>query len=310
MKNIIIIAGPTASGKTKLSVDLAKAINGEIISADSMQIYKGMDIGTAKIRKSEMDGVVHYLVDDIEPDERYTVSDFKTRAEEYIEDIIRRGKVPIIVGGTGLYINSILYELNMKNGETNFEIRNKLEELAKVKGNVFMHEKLKKIDPISSERIHPNNVKRVIRAIEVFETTGKLFSDQYDFRKLNDKYNPIYFCLTMDRKKLYNRINMRIDMMLEEGLIEEVKTLINNGFDIKLPSMQGLGYKEIISYLNDEITLEEAIYLLKRDTRRFAKRQLTWFRREELVNWIDKDKFNDEKEILDYCIEYYNKKRR
>lgn len=310
MKNIIIIAGPTASGKTKLSVDLAKAINGEIISADSMQIYKGMDIGTAKIRKSEMDGVVHYLVDDIEPDERYTVSDFKTRAEEYIEDIIRRGKVPIIVGGTGLYINSILYELNMKNGETNFEIRNKLEELAKVKGNVFMHEKLKEIDPISSERIHPNNVKRVIRAIEVFETTGKLFSDQYDFRKLNDKYNPIYFCLTMDRKKLYNRINMRIDMMLEEGLIEEVKTLINNGFDIKLPSMQGLGYKEIISYLNDEITLEEAIYLLKRDTRRFAKRQLTWFRREELVNWIDKDKFNDEKEILDYCIEYYNKKRR
>lgn len=310
MKNIIIIAGPTASGKTKLSVDLAKAINGEIISADSMQIYKGMDIGTAKIRKSEMDGIVHYLVDDIEPDERYTVSDFKTRAEEYIEDIIRRGKVPIIVGGTGLYINSILYELNMKNGETNFEIRNKLEELAKTKGNVFMHEKLKKIDPISSERIHPNNVKRVIRAIEVFETTGKLFSDQYDFRKLNDKYNPIYFCLTMDRKKLYNRINMRIDMMLEEGLIEEVKTLINNGFDIKLPSMQGLGYKEIISYLNDEITLEEAIYLLKRDTRRFAKRQLTWFRREELVNWIDKDKFNDEKEILDYCIEYYNKKRR
>lgn len=310
MKNIIIIAGPTASGKTKLSVDLAKAINGEIISADSMQIYKGMDIGTAKIRKSEMDGIVHYLVDDIEPDERYTVSDFKTRAEEYIEDIIRRGKVPIIVGGTGLYINSILYELNMKNGETNFEIRNKLEELAKVKGNVFMHEKLKEIDPISSERIHPNNVKRVIRAIEVFETTGKLFSDQYDFRKLNDKYNPIYFCLTMDRKKLYNRINMRIDMMLEEGLIEEVKTLINNGFDIKLPSMQGLGYKEIISYLNDEITLEEAIYLLKRDTRRFAKRQLTWFRREELVNWIDKDKFNDEKEILDYCIEYYNKKRR
>jgi len=310
MKNIIIIAGPTASGKTKLSVDLAKAINGEIISADSMQIYKGMDIGTAKIRKSEMDGIVHYLVDDIEPDERYTVSDFKTRAEEYIEDIIRRGKVPIIVGGTGLYINSILYELNMKNGETNFEIRNKLEELAKTKGNGFMHEKLKKIDPISSERIHPNNVKRVIRAIEVFETTGKLFSDQYDFRKLNDKYNPIYFCLTMDRKKLYNRINMRIDMMLEEGLIEEVKTLINNGFDIKLPSMQGLGYKEIISYLNDEITLEEAIYLLKRDTRRFAKRQLTWFRREELVNWIDKDKFNDEKEILDYCIEYYNKKRR
>lgn len=310
MKNIVIIAGPTASGKTKLSVDLAKAINGEIISADSMQIYKHMNIGTAKIKNEEMEGIPHYLVDEINPKERYTVADFKLRAEKLIVDIIERGKVPIIVGGTGLYINSLIYDLDMGKADTDLEVRKKLETLLEENGVEYMHNKLKEVDLLSSERIHQNNAKRVIRALEVFEVTGKPFSDQYNFRKTNDNYNPIYYCLTMDRSVLYDRINHRIDLMLEEGLVKEVQNLIDMGIDIKAQSMQGLGYKEIVSYLNEEITLEEAIYLLKRDTRHFAKRQLTWFRREPLVEWIDKDKFENEEQILNYCTEYYNKKRR
>jgi tRNA dimethylallyltransferase len=310
MKDIIIIAGPTASGKTSLSIGLAKELNGEIISADSMQIYKGMTIGTAKIRPEEMDGVVHHLVDELEPDDRYTAADFKEKAEALIEDISSRGKIPMIVGGTGLYINSLIYELNMKEANTDLDLRKRLEKEAEVIGAEKFYEKLKAVDPKACEKIHFNNVKRVIRALEVYETTGKRFSDQYDFRKKNDKYNPIYFCLTMDRAKLYDRINMRIDMMLDEGLIEEVKALLEKGYNRELASMQGLGYKEIISYLDGKIALEEAIYILKRDTRRFAKRQLTWFRREDMVHWVDKDKFENEEMILKHCLEYYEKKRR
>lgn len=310
MRDIIIIAGPTASGKTSLSIGLAKALNGEIISADSMQIYKDMTIGTAKIRQDEMDGVVHHLVDELTPDTRYTAADFKEKAEMLIEDISSRGKIPMIVGGTGLYINSLIYELNMKEANTDLEIRHRLEREAEDMGAEKFYEKLKAVDPESCEKIHHNNVKRVIRALEVYETTGKKFSDQYDFRKKNDKYNPIYFCLTMDRAKLYDRINKRIDIMLDEGLVEEVKCLLDKGYDKSLASMQGLGYKEIVAYLEGEMDLEEAVYVLKRDTRRFAKRQLTWFRREEMVHWVDKDEFENDDEILKHCLEYYEKKRR
>lgn len=295
MKNkdkFIILLGPTAVGKTDLSIELAKRFNGEIVSCDSMQIYKYMDIGTAKIRKDEMEGIEHHLLDIVYPDDEFTVSNYSDLAKEKIREINARGKLPIFVGGTGLYINSLLYELNFSKVEPNYELRDKYENLAKEYGNEYVHNLLKEIDIVSYERLYPNDLKRVIRAIEIYEMTGEKMSDNDNFRKPNEDYDSYLLGLFMDRKKLYERINLRVDIMLENGLIEEVKSLLDRGYSRDLVSMQAIGYKEIIDYLEGNICFEDAILLLKRNSRRYAKRQLTWFRKEDRVNWIDVENYN------------------
>lgn len=306
---LVIIAGPTAVGKTSISIDLAKILNGEIISADSMQIYRYMDIGTAKVTKAEMSGVNHYLIDEINPDENFTVSDFQFKANECITSILSKGKVPIVVGGTGLYINSLVYDLDFTQAISNWRLRNKYQKKAEEYGNQSIYEELKKIDMESANRIHINDTKRIIRALEIYHETGKPMSYFYkDFRKENDKYNIIFIGLTMDRNKLYERINKRVDNMIETGLIEEVRKLLNVGYNEKLISMQGLGYKEIINYIKGEYTFDEAIEVLKRDSRRFAKRQLTWFRRNEKIEWIDLDNFDSNDNLIEYIVKYIKEK--
>ncbi len=295
MKNkdkFIILLGPTAVGKTDLSIELAKRFNGEIVSCDSMQIYKYMDIGTAKIRKDEMEGIEHHLLDIVYPDDEFTVSNYSDLAKEKIREINARGKLPIFVGGTGLYINSLLYELNFSKVEPNYELRDKYENLAKEYGNEYVHNLLKEIDIVSYERLYPNDLKRVIRAIEIYEMTGEKMSDNDNFRKPNEDYDSYLLGLFMDREKLYERINLRVDIMLENGLIEEVKSLLDRGYSRDLVSMQAIGYKEIIDYLEGNICFEDAILLLKRNSRRYAKRQLTWFRKEDRVNRIDVENYN------------------
>ncbi|MDF2800578.1 MAG: hypothetical protein K0S61_481 [Anaerocolumna sp.] len=298
---LVILTGPTAVGKTEISIKLAKRINGEIISADSMQVYKHMDIGTAKIKKEEMQGVPHYLIDILEPNEEFNVVKFQEYTLNAMKEIYAKGKIPIIVGGTGFYIQSVLYGIDFKDNDEDTTYRKELEELVLVKGETFLHEELRKVDESSSENIHPNNVKRVIRALEYYKQTGlKISEHNEEQRQKESPYNFSYFVLTNNRDILYDRINRRIDRMLEAGLIEEVKSLLNTGCTKDMVSMQGLGYKEIISYLHEECSLEEAIYLLKRDTRHFAKRQLTWFKREKEVTWIDKNEYNDnDDKILD-----------
>ncbi|KGG80265.1 tRNA delta(2)-isopentenylpyrophosphate transferase [Caloranaerobacter azorensis H53214] len=304
-KPLFVLIGPTAVGKTEISIELAHKLNGEIISADSMQIYKYMDIGTAKITEEEKRGIKHYLIDEIYPDQKFSVSDYKKLAEKYINEILNKGKLPIVVGGTGLYINSLVYELDFTNAVSNPEFRNEMMNKAKTFGNKYIHDELKKVDPISAERIHINDTKRIIRALEIYHETGKPMSHYYkNFRKPNSKYNIAMVGLTIDRKKLYNRINHRVDKMIELGLIDEVKNLLKMGYSSELTSMQGLGYKEIIAYLKGEYTLEEAINILKRDTRRFAKRQLTWFRRDDRIHWVNLERFNDKNEIVDYIVNY------
>ncbi len=306
---LVIIAGPTAVGKTSVSIELAKEINGEIISADSMQIYKGMDIGTAKISESEMKGVKHYLIDIINPDENFSVSDFQSKASDFIVSIISKNKIPIVVGGTGLYINSLVYDLDFTQAVSNWDLRDKYLELSKEHGNQYVYDELKKVDIESANRIHINDTKRIIRALEIYHETGKPMSYFYkDFRKENDKYNIIFIGLTMDRNKLYDRINKRIDTMIEEGLIKEVNNLLNMGYSEELVSMQGLGYKEIIQYIKGNYSLDEAIEILKRDSRRFAKRQLTWFRRDEKIKWIEIDKFDSSDKLIEYISEYVKEK--
>lgn len=306
---IIIIAGPTAVGKTSISVEIAKKINGEIISADSMQIYKYMDIGTAKISEEEMEGVKHYLIDEVAPDEDFSVSDFQAKAKEYIKLIHNIGKLPIVVGGTGLYINSLVYDLDFTQAVSNWKLREEYQDKAKKFGNQYIHNELKKVDIESASRIHVNDTKRIIRALEVYHETGKPMSYFYkNFRKENEKYNILYYCLNMDRNKLYERINNRVDDMIEKGLIDEVKNLLSMGYSENLVSMQGLGYKEIIQYLKGNCSLEEAIEVLKRNSRRFAKRQLTWFRREEKVQWIEVDRFDSKEQLVDYIVENIKKR--
>jgi len=300
---LIIIAGPTAVGKTSISIEVAKKINGEIISADSMQVYKYMDIGTAKISKEEMNGIKHYLIDEVTPDEDFSVSDFQTKANEYINLIYNNGKLPIVVGGTGLYINSLVYDLDFTQAVSNWKLREEYQDKARRFGNQYIHNELKKVDIESACRIHVNDTKRIIRALEVYYETGKPMSYFYrNFRKENKKFNIIYYCLNMNRDRLYDRINNRVDDMLEKGLIDEVKNLLNMGYSENLVSMQGLGYKEIIQYLKGNCSLDEAIEILKRNSRRFAKRQLTWFRREERVHWIDVDSYDNKKQLVDYII--------
>ncbi|MGO1368759.1 MAG: tRNA (adenosine(37)-N6)-dimethylallyltransferase MiaA [Senegalia sp. (in: firmicutes)] len=307
-KDLIIIVGPTASGKTSISIDLAKKINAEIISADSMQIYKYMDIGTAKVSKQEMNDINHHMIDEKYPNEEYSVSDFKNNAYKYIDDIYLRNKLPLVVGGTGLYINSLVYDLDFKKAISNNELRDKYYDLAKQHGNKYIHDLLKEVDYKSYIRIHENDTKRIVRALEIFYETGKAMSDSYDdFRKPNTDFNLIIFGITMNRDKLYERINKRVDIMLEDGLVEEVKSLLDMGYDKSLISMQGLGYKEIIGYLEGKYSLKEAIELLKRDTRRFAKRQITWFKKDERINWLNKVDFESENDIIETMVSVINK---
>lgn len=299
MNSVIVIMGPTASGKTKLSVELAKQINGEVVSADSMQIYKYMDIGTAKPDEEERQGIRHYLVDEVAPDEEFSVARFKELAVKYIDNILEMGKMPIVSGGTGLYIDSLIYNIEFGDTICDWDLRERLKQEALEKGNEYLHNKLREIDNEAAEKIHMNNVKRVIRAIEVYTYTQKPISlHQEESRKNPPKYNFIVFGLTMDREKLYDRINQRVDLMMEKGLVEEVKKLIEMGYDKSTIAMQGLGYKEILSYLRGEITLDEAVYVLKRDTRHYAKRQLTWFKRMKDVTWINMDEFLSLDEII------------
>ena len=303
-KPLIILSGPTAVGKTALSIELAKKVNGAIISADSMQVYKYMDIGSAKIMPEEMDGVKHYLIDELEPSDEFNIVVFQQKAKAALEEIYANGQIPIVAGGTGFYIQALLYDINFDNQDCNEEFRANLEQIAKEQGNEVLHERLRMIDPVSAEKIHANNVKRVIRAIEFYELTGKPISEHNEAEQQKESpYNFAYFVLTNERENLYKRIDMRVDIMLEKGLVKEVQRLKDMGYHRDMVSMQGLGYKEILDYLDGKCTLEEAVYILKRETRHFAKRQLTWFRRERDVNWIDKQQYNyDETAILeDMC---------
>ena len=302
-KPIIILTGPTAVGKTALSIALAKAIDGEIISADSMQVYKQMDIGSAKITKDEMEGVPHHLVDVLDPQEGFDVCRFQSMAKEALAGIYERGRVPIVVGGTGFYIQALLYDIDFTETEEDTAYRRELSELARTKGNHALHEMLKQVDPESAEAIHENNVKRVIRALEFYQETGEKISSHNEQQRLHESpYQFCYFVLTDDRKTLYDRIDERVDLMLEQGLVAEVQALKEQGCRADMVSMKGLGYKEILAYLDGQISLEEAVYIIKRDTRHFAKRQLTWFRRERDVIWLDRQAYQDEASILEAML--------
>ena len=306
---VIVIAGPTASGKTKLSIELARQINGEIISADSMQIYRYMDIGTAKPDAHEMCGIKHYLINEVNPDQEFSVASYQELANKYINEIFNKDKVPIIAGGTGLYINSLIYNYNFTDTICDWELRDTLKKTAEEKGNQYLHDMLKEFDPQAAARLHVNDVKRVIRAIEVYKYTKQPISyHQQVSRQDPPKYPFIVFGLTMDRQKLYSRIDERVDTMIEKGLIDEVKKLVEMGFDKNAVAMQGLGYKEIYAYLKGDISRDEAIYILKRDTRHYAKRQITWFKRIEDIKWINMDEYKDINEIVknikDYIASY------
>lgn len=302
-KPLVILTGPTSVGKTSLSISLAKAINGEIISADSMQIYKHMDIGTAKIKPKEMDGVAHYLIDELEPDEEFNVVRFKQLSNYYMEQIYAKNKIPLLVGGTGFYIQAVLYDIDFTDNEADDSYRTYLQQLLLEHGNEYLHQLLKEQDSLSAAAIHPNNSKRVIRALEYLKLTGEKISKHNEQqRSKTSPYNFCYFVLNRNRADLYDNINKRVDLMMQEGLLDEVKALKAAGYGRELVSMQGLGYKELLASLDGEYSLEEAVDILKRDTRHFAKRQLTWFKREKEVSWIEKDNFKTEVDILSYMI--------
>lgn len=298
-KPMVVLTGPTAVGKTALSIGLAKRINGEIISADSMQVYKYMDIGSAKIMPKEMEGIKHYLVDELLPSEEFHIVRFQDMAKKALEEIYAKGKIPIIVGGTGFYIQGLLYDIDFSSQDADYAYREELEKYAKTYGPEALHEKLREVDPKSCETIHANNVKRVIRALEYFHLTGNKISEHNEMeRQKESPYNFAYFVLNDDREVLYDRIEKRIDIMLKQGLVEEVTKLKEMGCHRDMVSMQGLGYKEILDYLNGECSLEEAVLRLKKETRHFAKRQLTWFRREREVIWIDKREYQHRDELM------------
>ena len=304
-KPMIILTGPTAVGKTDLSIQLAKAMNGEIISADSMQVYRHMDIGSAKVTPEGMDGVPHHLIDVLEPEEEFNVVVFQKLAKEALTGIYERGHIPIIVGGTGFYIQALLYDIDFTENDGDTAIRRELEKLAQTQGAGCLHQMLQEIDPESAAAIHQNNVKRVIRAIEFYRQTGKKISlHNEQEREKQSPYQFLYYVLDTDRKTLYERIDRRVDLMMEHGLVDEVKHLADMGCTRDMVSMQGLGYKEILDYLSGEITLEEAVYILKRDTRHFAKRQITWFKRERDVRWLELEQFqNDRKKVLEHILD-------
>lgn len=286
-KPLVILTGPTAAGKTALSISLARQINGAVISADSMQVYRHMDIGSAKVTEKERDGVPHYLIDVLEPWEEFNVLTFKQMAEEALEEIYARGMIPIVAGGTGFYIQALLYDIQFTDTDTDQEYRSHLEEQAEEKGPEWLHEQLRQVDPESADLIHANNVKRTIRALEYYHQTGTPISvHNAAERQRLSPYTYTYFVLNRDRAELYRRIDLRVDKMLEAGLLDEVRSLKAMGCTRNMVAMQGLGYKELLDCLAGEITFDEAVYRIKRDSRHFAKRQLTWFRRERDVTWI------------------------
>ncbi|MBL0387985.1 tRNA (adenosine(37)-N6)-dimethylallyltransferase MiaA [Tumebacillus sp. ITR2] len=286
--SVLILVGPTAVGKTAFSIAAAKHYDGEILSADSMQIYKGMDIGTAKVTSQEMEGIPHYGLDLIDPDEPYTVADFQAYADGVIRDIHARGKLPIVVGGTMLYVKSLTNHLDFTEASADLEFRARLHAVAEQQGGAVLHNRLREIDPATAERLHPNDVKRIIRALEVYETTGKPMSEAYTEQPPESKYNTLVVGLNLDdREKLYERINLRVDLMMQQGLIQEVQNLLAKGYSRDLQSMKAIGYKEIVDYLEGRLTVEEAVEAVKQGSRRYAKRQLSWWRRETTIHWFD-----------------------
>jgi tRNA dimethylallyltransferase len=309
---LLILAGPTASGKTGLSISLAKALNGSVISADSMQVYQYMDIGSAKITPEEMQGIPHYLVDELMPDEEFHVVRFQEMAKEALQDIYAKGRIPILTGGTGFYIQALLKDIDFTANEEDPAFRAEMEAIAATDGGAQkLHAMLEECDPESAAAIHANNSKRVIRALEFYHLTGEKISEHNERERLRQPpYQYAFFVLTDERAHLYERIDARVDQMVEAGLVDEVRKLKAMGYHRDMVSMQGLGYKEILDYLDGKCTLEEAIYIIKRDTRHFAKRQLTWFRREPDVIWVDKSKFQyDEEKILSFMLEQIHERK-
>ncbi|TWE08729.1 tRNA dimethylallyltransferase [Neobacillus bataviensis] len=291
-QKLLVIIGPTAVGKTNLSIEMAKRYNGEIISGDSMQIYRGMDIGTAKITKEEMQGIPHHLIDIKEPEENFSVAEFQLLVRAKINEIAKRGKLPIIVGGTGLYIQSVIYDYQFSDVPGDEAFRLELEERVKQIGNDALYKELQAVDPESAVQIHPNNVRRVIRALEIFHLTGKTMQDYQRKQQPDLMYETALVGLTMDREKLYERINLRVDIMVKQGLLDEVKSLYNQGLR-DCQSIQAIGYKEIYDYLDEKVTWDDAVEQLKQNSRRYAKRQLTWFRNKMDVKWFDMTYVND-----------------
>lgn len=307
---LVILTGPTAVGKSELSLSLAKAIDGEIISADSMQVYRGMDVGSAKLMPSEQQGVPHHLLDILDPEEEFNVVLFQRLAAQAVRDICQRGHIPIVTGGTGFYIQALLYDIDFMENDEDTSFRSGLEDLAAKEGADVLYQRLLAVDPKACETIHKNNVKRVIRALEFYEKTGQRISEHNESQRQNlSPYRFAYFVLNDERSALYSRIDRRVDQMLENGLEAEVRRLAAQGCTKDLVSMQGLGYKEMLAYLNGELSLEEAVYIIKRDTRHFAKRQLTWFRRERDVIWLEKEQYqHDDNRILAYMLDVLNTK--
>ena len=307
---LVILTGPTAVGKSELSLSLAKAIDGEIISADSMQVYRGMDVGSAKLMPSEQQGVPHHLLDILDPEEEFNVVLFQRLAAQAVRDICQRGHIPIVTGGTGFYIQALLYDIDFTEHDEDTSFRSGLEDLAAKEGADVLYQRLLAVDPKACETIHKNNVKRVIRALEFYEKTGQRISEHNESQRQNQSpYRFAYFVLNDERSALYSRIDRRVDQMLENGLEAEVRRLAAQGCTKDLVSLQGLGYKEMLAYLNGELSLEEAVYIIKRDTRHFAKRQLTWFRRERDVIWLEKEQYqHDDNRILAYMLDVLNTK--
>ena len=308
---MVILSGPTGVGKTKLSIRLAKEIGGEVISADSMQVYRGMDVGSAKIKPEEMQGVPHHLIDVLEPWEEFNVVTFQTLCKKALQGIYERKKIPIVVGGTGFYVQALLREVNFTENEEDPSYRRQLEEIANTKGPEALHAMLREVDPVSAEAIHCNNIKRTIRALEFYQLTKTPISAHNETERLRPRaYQSCYFVLNDLRERLYERIDARVDEMIAEGLVDEVMRLREMGCKRGMTSMQGLGYKEILAYLEGECTLEEAISQIKLATRHFAKRQLTWFRREEDVIWLNKQEFGyDDDKILAEMMQWLRKNK-
>lgn len=310
MKKVTYYSRPTAVGKTDTGIILADRLDGEIISADSMQIYKHMNIGTAKPSLEERQGIMHHMIDIIDPDEDFSVAEFQRLARDVIDDLVLNQKLPIIVGGTGLYVSSLIYDMDFTKSISNRQLRKELQDEAESMGNEYVHNKLKKIDPDLASRIHPNNVRRVIRAIEVYYETGDTIGDFSKDIVPSDEYEPFLAGLTRNRKELYDRINKRVDIMIEQGLIEEVRNLLNSGYSEDLVSFKGLGYKEIVGYLKGEYDPDEAVRILKRNTRRYAKRQLTWFRRYSNINWYNVSDYQTDENLVEHIIKdfkgYFN----
>lgn len=307
---MIFIVGPTAVGKTSLTIELAKALDGEVIYADSMQIYKEMNIGTAKPSKQEQEGIPHYMIDEIFPDEDFSVADFEVRAKQHIQEILSRGKTPIVSGGTGLYVNALLYDMDFGKSVSNPSFRNTLKEESELYGKDYIYQKLQKVDPKAAEKIHPNNLVKVIRALEINYETGENLGDFKEDLQLTSEFQPILIGLNRKRKNLYERINLRVDIMIEEGLVKEVKRLLEKGYSKELKAFKGLGYKEIIRYLNGENTLHDAIRILKKNTRRYAKRQITWFKRYDFIKWFLVDRYEKEEVLLNEVLGYIEKKNK